>query len=601
MDRLGIGAALAESLRVVGADVVTVEAGAAFERRDSAYAIDSRRPDDYRRLLDELAHAGRMPRRIVHLWGVDDAEDEVEPGFGSVLALAQALGAREAEEVRLVVVTRGVQDVTGGEPLRPAKATVLGATRVIPMEYPALACRSVDLELAGLDLDAAGRPGAEAMGRLRAELFSDAAEPVVALRGPYRWVPAFEPIRLPAAGDRKERLRERGVYLITGGLGGIGLALAEHLALTLKARLVLVSRSGLPERPTWAGVAGAGANARLAARIRGVERLEAAGAEVFVARADVADREQMAGVLAETERRFGAVHGVVHAAGVAGGGLIQLKRPEQAASVLAPKVAGTLVLRELLQDRALDFILLCSSLTGVLGAVGQADYTAANAFLDAFAQDAARSRRGPPVVSIAWDAWKEAGMAVDAEVPPELRERRSGPLGLGLTNAEGVEVFRRALASGLPRLLVSTRALEERLADRRPRGPAVPTTGSAPAARPRHARPPLQNEHVPPRTALERVIVETWQELLRVEPVGVTDNFFELGGESLGALRLVALLKEKRGLSISLVRLYEAPTIELLARHLEGASEGASSVGTSGRRGEARAEAMARRQRARRG
>jgi phthiocerol/phenolphthiocerol synthesis type-I polyketide synthase E len=593
-DQGGVAAALAERLRAAGAHVALVEAAGGFERRDAArWRIDPMEAGDYRRLLEELAGDGPPPLQLVHLWGVD-APTEAEQGIFSLMLLAQALGAGDRPGVRLAIVTSGAHEVTGSEPLRPANAAALAVGRVIGMEYRSLVARGIDLEVGG-----PGGPDAGMIGLLHAELVSESTEPLVALRGRHRWLPAVERLRPAAADGGGLRLREGGVYLLTGGLGGIGLVLGEHLARAARARLVLVSRSGLPERSDWGACrARAAKGDATVARIEAVERMEAAGAEVLVARADVADRDQMARVIAETERRFGAIHGVVHAAGLPGAGLVQLRSRAQAKAVLDPKVQGTLVLHELLRDRPLDFLLLCSSLTGTLGAVGQADYAAANAFLDAFAQEASRAG-GPPVLSVAWDTWREAGMAVSVELPREPGERRAERLRLGLTNREGVEVFGRALEARLPRLLVSTRALEGRLADR-PRGEraAVEAPGPAPGSAPRHPRPVLQNDYVAPRSELERDFAEAWQRVLGIDRVGVTDNFFELGGESLGALRLVGLLKETRGIAISLVRLYESPTIEGLARHLEGAE--ASPLTSSGRRGEARAEIMGKRRQARR-
>jgi phthiocerol/phenolphthiocerol synthesis type-I polyketide synthase E len=595
-DRCGVAAALGERLRGAGAQVAVVEAGRGFERRGpNEWRIDPMDAGSYRRLLEE--HSGDAPRspQIVHLWGVD-AGGEPERGFLSLMLLAQSLGAWERPRTPIAVVTAGAHEVTGSEALRPSGAATLAGARVIGMEYPSLVVRGIDVEGA----PPGGFDGGTT-GLLHAELISEVAEPLVALRGRHRWLPAVERLRPAATRSAGSRLREGGVYLLTGGLGGIGLALGEHLACTVHARLVLVSRAGLPERSDWAALrARAGPGDATAARIEAIERMEAAGAEVLVARADVADREQMGRVVAETQRRFGTIHGVVHAAGVPGAGLVQLRSVAQASAVLAPKVQGTLVLHELLREAPLDFLLLCSSLTGTLGAVGQADYAAANAFQDAFALQASRDG-GTPVLSVAWDTWREAGMAVSVELPRAQAERRAEILSAGLASREGIEVFERALETRLPRLLVSTRALEGRLVER-PRSERTDaqaeTADPRPVEAPRHPRPVLQNDYVAPRTDVERALAEAWQQVLGIDRVGVTDNFFELGGESLGALRLVGLLKDTRAITISLVRLYESPTIEGLARHVEGGD--ASPLASSGQRGEARAEIMGRRRQARR-
>src|SRR5262249_21812729 len=146
-------------------------------------------------------------------------------------------------------------------------------------------------------------------------------------------------------------------------------------------------------------------------RIRTIQALERLGARVLVVRADVAEPEQMRAAMALVRRRFGTVHGVIHAAGIPGGGLMQLKRPEAAREVMAPKAVGALVLDAVTGDVPLDFMLLCSSTIALSGGLGQVDYCAANAFLDAFARY--RAAAGDPcTISVNWDAWREVGMAV---------------------------------------------------------------------------------------------------------------------------------------------------------------------------------------------
>jgi NAD(P)-dependent dehydrogenase (short-subunit alcohol dehydrogenase family)/acyl carrier protein len=259
----------------------------------------------------------------------------------------------------------------------------------------------------------------------------DAAESVVAWRGGERWVRTFGPARLARDAGPVSRVREGGVYLITGGLGGLGLALAEELAGLARVKLALLGRTALPPREEWAAaLAGGGAAAE---RIRKVQALEALGAEVLTLAADVTDPVALTAALRATEERLGPVLGVVHAAGVPGGRLLQLVTPESAEAVLAPKVRGTLALQaaldSVLAGRPLDFFVLCSSINAAVGGFGQSDYVAANAFLDAFAQAAhlRHGRRGPYTVSIGWDRWEEVGMAARSSSPLALWQSGATP------------------------------------------------------------------------------------------------------------------------------------------------------------------------------
>jgi NAD(P)-dependent dehydrogenase (short-subunit alcohol dehydrogenase family) len=273
--------------------------------------------------------------------------------------------------------------------------------------------------------------GAVLAAFLRAEVAANAVDQVVALRGPHRWVQDFEAVGL-GRDEGPTLLRDQGVYLITGGLGGIGLTLAEHLARTCRARLVLVGRSAFPDRAAWTGWLDTHDDAdSTSRRLRKLLALEQAGAEVIVETADVTDAEAMRGVIERTTRRFGPLSGVVHAAGVAGGRLMQFHSPVEASGVIAPKARGALVLESLLEGQALDFFLVCSSLTALLGVVGQADYSGANAFLDAFAIKASRRGAGR-VVSVNWDTWREVGMAVNTVLPRDMEAHRAESLARGI-------------------------------------------------------------------------------------------------------------------------------------------------------------------------
>lgn len=403
----GFGRGLEEELVRLGQDVIAVRVGAQPTGGDRTYVVRPDRPEDYAGLLTALRGAGRWPRHIVHAWGTAGGAvgSKTRDEFYSLLALAQALGTVGSEQpVRLSVITAGALDVIGGDASRPERATVLGPVRTIPLEYGHVACQLIDV-VAGADLSRTAR----AVVR---EITARTADLIVAYRDGRRWVQSYQPVRLTQVPERPH-LRPGGAYLVTGGWGGLGLAIAEHLARTAQAKLALVGRSGLPERASWASwLAGHASSDATSQRIRAAMSLEALGASVLPIAADVSDAAAARGAVEQALRAFGALHGVVHAAGVPGGGVIQLKTPDAASAVLAPKVAGTWALDRALDGVDLDWMMLCSSTYAVESAIGQVDYSAANSFLDAFA--AYRTSRGKPTVSVNWDGWEEVGMAAVA-------------------------------------------------------------------------------------------------------------------------------------------------------------------------------------------
>ena len=408
VDECGVGSRIAERLRQTAAEVIEVRAGAAFSGSAAAgFTINPRQRDDYTALLDALSAQGKKPTTIVHLWNVTHDENRIlDLGFYSLLSLAQSIGEKsEYESLRMIVVTNNMQQVTGDEKLQPEKATVLGICKVAPQEYPQLSCRSVDITGNG-QMDKLAQ-------MLLGELTADTRDAIVAYRHQQRWTQSFEAQKIEKPASEQARLRTRGVYLITGGLGGVGLVMAEHLARTVQARLALVQRSNLPSPAEWdRWVADHDESDATSRRIRKVRELESLGAEVLVLSADVANEEQMGRAVEETRKQFGPINGVIHTAGVPGGGMIQLKTPEAAAAIMAPKVQGARVLGNVFKNAGLDFLALCSSRSALLGGFGQVDYCAGNAFLDAFAHYyAAESETF--VVSIDWDGWQEVGMLVN--------------------------------------------------------------------------------------------------------------------------------------------------------------------------------------------
>jgi NAD(P)-dependent dehydrogenase (short-subunit alcohol dehydrogenase family) len=374
--------------------------------------------------------------------------------------------------------------------------------------------------------------------QLQQEFIHTTPERVVAYRDGQRWVQILEPTTLPAVPGRPALLRPGGCYLITGGCGGIGLTLAHYLAEKAQATLVLLNRTPFPGREQWATLT----DPDQQQTVRHLQAIEAAGGQLHLVTADVANREQMQTILA----KYPTLNGVIHAAGVASGGMLQRKTAEQLAATWQAKVTGTQVLVELLENTPLDFLLFCSSVSAWLGEFGQGDYSAANAFLDATAQ--ARSRTGRLTMSLNWESWQEVGLAAKAGVQAPF----------ALTPAEGAEVFGRVLQSQEPGVLVSPLPWAERytLADptQQPPPPA-----SAPAVV--HGRPGLATPYTAPRDPLETQLAELWQTVLGINPIGVEDDFFALGGHSLLATQLLTRMQEVMGVTLPLSHFFDRPTI----------------------------------------
>ena len=561
VDDNGVASEACLRLRSGGDQVTMTIAGDSYRKlHPDTYVLNPGKPADYQQLLKDLHRAGRMPSKIAHLWSVTagarlSPEEALQRGFFSLMGLVQAMGDEMiSSPAELVVFSDNMQDVIGGEHLHTEKATLLGACRTIPQEYPNLSCRSVDLLF---DNEAASRTALTEC--VLSEMDANTSDATVAYRQNRRWVQVLEPVRLDDAVLGTTPVRQRGVYMITGGLGGIGLTLAQHLAQSSRAKLVLVCRTTLPAREQWL------AWLRLhdeqdprARKIKKLLELEELGSEVLALSADVADESQMRKAWNAASSRFGKINGIIHAAGVAAGGIIQLKTPVAAADVLRPKLQGTRILAGLCADVPLDFFVLCSSITAVRSAAGQADYCAANCFLDAFAQ----SRQIRNCISINWDAWQKVGMAVDTSMPADLAALREKALSEAILPRDGVDALRRILRTRFSQVVISTSPLSC-LAARIGTERTTRSLQSEPVAL--HPRPQLRTSYAAPRNETDAAILDIWQTLLGVEQIGIYDNFFELGGHSLLATRIVSRLRESLKVEVALRKLFEATTVAELS------------------------------------
>ncbi len=416
-----LASALAPSRRVV-----PVVFGDRFQRRSGGrFEVNPARADDWTALVDALTAEGALPGTIVHMTaigpsrgrrrfgvGSDDElvayRDTVETDHASVLFLARALSAL-SEPVRLALVTSGVHGLDSADPLAPERALMHGACRVIPRELGHVEALAIDV-----DVPKAGSAAAASLaGALVRELDAERATDVVVLRRGERWVRTFEPVELGPTVESP--WPAGGVHLITGGFGGIGMSIAQHIAKSSASpTLVLVGRSPLPPEPMWDSLLKSGdLDDTTHHRIEAVLQLRTLGASVVVASADVTSESAIAAVVADVRRGHGRISTVIHAAGILHDALIALRTPVAESPVVDVKAKGALVLGRVLAADPPDLFVLFSSVSSIIGLPGQVDYTAANAFLDAYAAKANRDARTRALV-VNWNAWQEVGMAVEA-------------------------------------------------------------------------------------------------------------------------------------------------------------------------------------------
>jgi NAD(P)-dependent dehydrogenase (short-subunit alcohol dehydrogenase family) len=485
-----------------------------------------------------------------------------ELGFYSLLNLAKAIGEQNiSAPVSIGIVTSQIHEVTGEEKLNPAMATILGPCGVMPKEYPNITSFSVDLPAVpsahqGLD---------ETVFHLLGEFGDPPKGGVIAYRGAYRWERSFKSHPLPAltsrTGDeglKAQGLRRRGVYLITGGTGGIGLAIAKYLAETCQARLVLTKKTPFPEKSVWRQQDAAGGLSDSDRRvISALLEIEALGGEVDVYTCDASNPDSMQRTVAKSMAKHQVINGVIHAAGILRDGMIQVKTRESVDSVLRPKVNGTFILYDIFKSIDLDILVLFSSISSVVAFHGQSDYRAANAFLDAFSYFS-NSRVRPRTLAINWPAWREVGILTRLKTPPGLESWKEATLRRAILTQDGLEVFKRALSSNLAQVIVSPLDLNVMLQESS-ESPLDSFNPAPVASRPMATRPEGTNDG--PQNEVEHALADIWSSVLGVAPIGIHESFLDLGGHSLLAMQIVSRIRSAFQMNFTLRNFFESPTV----------------------------------------
>ncbi|MGA3007066.1 MAG: SDR family NAD(P)-dependent oxidoreductase [Opitutaceae bacterium] len=543
-DSAGLGAELARRLRAAGHTCVVAGMGPAFLREDDEnFQLDPLCPDGLPRLF---AAIGRRPlTHAVYAWAyppaaaeaASAAEIEAAQATGSLglLRLLRAWPApsEDAPPVRLLVVTTRLQAVSAGEPVDYAKAPLLGLVRTLPHEFAWLDCSQLDLE--GLDL------AADVCAAGRELAVAGAGE--FAVRGGGRRAPRLTSIVLSDT-IKSAGFRPGGLYLLSGGLGGIGRAVAWRLAERYRAQLLLLGRQPRPE------------SGSADERGEALRSLEQAGAAVHYEAGDLLDPAFVRAAVDRAVQRAGRpLSGVIHLAGEYHEATLAQETDEGWLRSLRPKLLGAWSLDQVAREHPDCLFIHFSSVLGHFGALGTGAYAAANASLDVFAR--AQRREGRNSYSLLWSLWAGTGMGRAGS-----SEAMTARGWLTLAPDQGLDWLEQALRSDQAQIFAGLDPASRLL--RRQLDPAEGMVEADPAG-----------GYVAPRTELEQKLARMWEEVLAVPRVGLKDNFFELGGRSLIAARLFARIDKDLGRKLPLAILFKAATVEALAALLEETADAA--------------------------
>lgn len=511
-------------------------------------------------------------KKIIHLMSMTETEIQdvdglskaEERGFSSLYYLLDSLFAHSAsEELEIILVCDQGNRVTGDEmPLHPEHGCLLGLGKVAREEFPHVRIRFIDID-------------ADTDPKLIIEEFAVTDAPYqVAYRNNKRYVERLKETTLAATGE-KPIVKAGGVYVITGGTGGLGLEIGKQISRLSPAKIHLISRQGLPVRDMWADIVSKGEDQRRIQQIASIHEMEKNGAIVQIHSADISQEDQMRQVIEKIRKEFGAIHGVIHCAGVAGEGLLVRKPESRIRDVMAAKVRGTWILERITREDNLDFFVMFSSMHTLTGGIGQSDYVAANSYMDLYA--AYMRQTGRKALTINWPLWRDVGMgqAYDTDNQYNLFE--------SISPSQGAAIFTELLEADLcqvivgqlkPKLsketighsLAKDYVLAESIEKAIDRALGSSNTLEHSSIRETAIIKEADHQEI---TKWDQEIALILAKVLGLEEISIFANFEDLGGNSLLAVRLQKELDAAYPGVFMISDIFSYPTVHDMAGYLE--------------------------------
>lgn len=572
-DNSVLGITLAKRLRILGVKVVEVTYGQSFAcLNDESYVVSANQ-SDYDRLITAL-EKDRIAK-IIHLSDEADSCEmptkeetraKLDKSAYSVFYLAKSIANSSiTTPIDLIIVTVHAYQVTGDECLiNPLPSCLVGLSKTVSKEMSSLRARCIDVDY-GTNIDT-----------IVAASFSEDIQVQAALRNDTLFVQELQFVKSSDFEHSHFELHNEGIYIITGGTGGLGLETALFLAAKQNIQIALLNRTKMPSRWEWDSIEAGGENAKLCHQIKMLRKIEAAGSRVSCHSIDVANEKDMEALLDELRIAHGCVRGIIHAAGVAGEGLILHKDIDKFEHVLATKVYGTLVLDYLTRNDPLDFFVLYSSVNSVFAEAGQSDYASANAFLDAYA--ASRSKRGMHTLAINWPAWSETGMAVDHGVNMQHGIFKA------VSTIYATESLDKMLGSRKTNIIVGEFNSNSAFIDQISEAPFLLPLAIQQIIDQKKLQ--LSDEHIEvvgnviltgkvagDYTVYEQQVAQIWGQELGLEQLNVFDDYFDLGGDSIQAIKIVNSIKELFKQDVGVSDIFKYMTIHDFARFLSQKAE----------------------------
>lgn len=574
-EKTGIREKLCQRLQDDGQQVVEVEWGNEWQEIDRDKFIISGTPGDYQKLIAVL-NPGQLTQ-ILHLFTLSPTNNNEIPdlhqfkeqqkkGLYSLFYLTRAIiDNKIRNQLDVVLISNCAHRVTGEETgINPLNAALFGLGKVVRAEYPHISCRCVDID-EHTPVDSISR-----------EISAGFRVYLAAYRGSQRYIEEFGSRKIEKMSTPTLKLKQQGVYIITGGTGGIGLEIGKYLAGKNRTKLALINRSAIPPREKWDQYTHSGSHKKISRKIKAIKDMEDCGAEVICLQADVADENQIKPVIQALRDKYGTINGIVHSAGIAGDGFIIRKDEQVFQTVLSPKLEGTWLLDRLTQEDQLDFFVMFSSIASLTGEPGQGDYTAANSYLDSFTDY--RNKKGKKSITINWPPWKETGMAVEYGANSDEGIFKAIP-----TN-QAITVFENVLNTDMSRIIIGElnyqtlyglegdlpiRLSESLKSELREKGTGDRKKEKTKRKKSVPSWEMVDKDHIE-LSQIESIVAQMWVDLLELESLGFNDRFDDLGGDSIFAVSLLREMEKAFPGILDIADIFTYQTVADISQYIAG-------------------------------
>ncbi|NOU17173.1 MAG: amino acid adenylation domain-containing protein [Bacteroidales bacterium] len=537
------------------------------------FEIDPSNPDDYKKLFSYFIENKIDFKRIFHLWNKTNSENSNSKniqninalGFYSILNIAKATGDLGwVNELFISVITNNVFDVFDDDLIVPEKSLIIGALKVIPQEQPNISCKCLDIDNSFDTLIN------NHFNTLINDLISFIDnEKIIAYRNKTRWVQIFDKLLIENNFILKTRLKENGVYFITGGLGRIGFTLADFLIEKYSAKIALLSRQVIPSSDNWEKLlSDASADIALKRRIKKIQHLQKKG-QVLVVNADINNSDELRNAFLKVENAFGDISGVIHSAVNLSDNsfaLAQEYSKEICESHFKTKVHGLIALEEILAEREINFCLLMSSIASIYGGLGYCAYSASNIFMDAFAKSRNKYSK-TDWISVNWDGWTYKENSID---PILFIDDLAGDE-IKMSLEESYQAIEIVLSNHKNGQIVHTLTDINQNIDKWIKLKSV-NNDITQKDRLLIDRPNLANDYIPPTNDLEISLCKIWQSVLGINQIGIQDDFLELGGDSLKAINVISRIQKQLNKKLKLSEFFENPIVQEVAYKISNRS-----------------------------